>query len=106
VATTRSLKTAPGKSAVRRQCLSTAQIGLHHRVVPTKRLTTPRAFSTYAPRKFADADESFDPKSIERESDEVDVVIVGGGRSFPTTLGIIPIIKLFQVRPALAQRFD
>jgi len=29
-----------------------------------------------------DAEDSFDPKSIERESDEVDVCIVGGGKVF------------------------
>jgi hypothetical protein len=31
---------------------------------------------------MADAEDSFDPKLIERESDEVDVCIVGGGKFF------------------------
>lgn len=38
-----------------------------------------RAFSTTRPRCFASVEESFDPKTVERESDEVDVCIVGGG---------------------------
>ena len=38
-----------------------------------------RAFSTGRVLQMADAEESFDPNSIERESDEVDVCIVGGG---------------------------
>jgi hypothetical protein len=33
-----------------------------------------------AQRRFADANDDFDPKSIDRESDEVDVCIVGGGK--------------------------
>lgn len=39
-----------------------------------------RAFSLSIPRHFADVDEAFDPRSVERERDEVDVCIVGGGR--------------------------
>ncbi|KAJ3577483.1 hypothetical protein NPX13_g3084 [Xylaria arbuscula] len=39
-----------------------------------------RAFSTTRPRHFASVDEGFDPATIERESDEVDVCIVGGGK--------------------------
>lgn len=39
-----------------------------------------RAFSISVPRRFADVDDNFDPKSIEREGDEVDVCIVGGGK--------------------------
>lgn len=42
-----------------------------------------RAFSAAAPRQLAEvkdaAEEAFDPSTIERESDEVDVCIVGGG---------------------------
>jgi len=38
-----------------------------------------RAFSTSIARRSAEAEEEFDPNSIERESDEVDVCIVGGG---------------------------
>jgi electron-transferring-flavoprotein dehydrogenase len=38
-----------------------------------------RAFSVSVPRRYAEVDESFDPNSIDRESDEVDVCIVGGG---------------------------
>lgn len=46
-----------------------------------------RAFSVAAPRLQADVkdvvEEAFDPSTIERESDEVDVCIVGGGMFFP-----------------------
>ncbi len=40
----------------------------------------PRAFSTSLPRRFAAATEAFDPSSIDRESDQVDVCIIGGGK--------------------------
>lgn len=43
-----------------------------------------RAISSTARRTFADVDDSFDPRQQERESDEVDVCIVGGG---PAGLG-------------------
>lgn len=46
-----------------------------------------RAFSAAAPRLQADVKEAvaeaFDPSTIERESDEVDVCIVGGGMLDP-----------------------
>jgi hypothetical protein len=44
-----------------------------------------RAFTAAAARQFADVTEEFDPRTIERESDEVDVCIVGGGRFVPST---------------------
>ena len=37
------------------------------------------AFSISIPRTFATVEDDFDPNSIERESDQVDVCIVGGG---------------------------
>lgn len=39
-----------------------------------------RAFSRSLRKRFADEDGNFDPRQIERESDEVDVCIVGGGK--------------------------
>ena len=42
-------------------------------------LTGRRSFSITPWRGFADVDESFDPRQQDRESDEVDVCIVGGG---------------------------
>ena len=38
-----------------------------------------KSFTTSCLRKFADVDDSFDPRQQDRESDEVDVCIVGGG---------------------------
>lgn len=40
-----------------------------------------RAFSLTGPRRLADATDGLDPKLVERESDEVDVCIVGGGKN-------------------------
>ena len=39
-----------------------------------------KSFSISTPRRFAEVNDVFDPKSIDRESDEVDVCIVGGGK--------------------------
>jgi len=38
-----------------------------------------RAFSQSVLRRFTDENGNFDPRSLDRESDEVDVCIVGGG---------------------------
>lgn len=38
-----------------------------------------RTFATSRVARMADVDESFDPASVERESDQVDVCIIGGG---------------------------
>ncbi|KAI9734638.1 MAG: hypothetical protein M1834_002239 [Cirrosporium novae-zelandiae] len=42
----------------------------------------PRSFSTVSTRSFSTIDDSFDPTQQDRESDDVDVCIVGGGKSF------------------------
>lgn len=50
------------------------------RTILPRTLGSRRAFSISTPRRFADvSEEAFDPSSIERESDQVDVCIVGGG---------------------------
>jgi electron-transferring-flavoprotein dehydrogenase len=41
-----------------------------------------RAFSQSLSTRLADEHDQFDPRQVERESDEVDVCIVGGGKSF------------------------
>lgn len=80
----------------RRRCL------LRH-LRPNCLLISRRSFSTTPSRGFADVDDSFDPREQDRESDEVDVCIVGGGISCGTPLW--KHANISQDPPASAQPF-
>src|SRR5882757_4509448 len=92
MASSRSITASLQRSLVRqnpvklsRQCSPLAQL-VARSTLSLPRLSVPRAagqprvFSISIPRRFADVKDDFDPKSVERESDEVHVCIVGGGK--------------------------
>ena len=57
-----------------------SQRALHHKVKAVRHNSIRRAFSISTLQRLADVNDDFDPKSVDRESDQVDVCIVGGGR--------------------------
>ncbi|KAK4100572.1 hypothetical protein N658DRAFT_473125 [Parathielavia hyrcaniae] len=82
----RSLSSAPA-SRVRRlelraTCVNSGPPARTHR----------RRLSTAPAQRYADADDLFDPATIERESDQVDVCIIGGGPA-----GLSAAIRLKQL---------
>lgn len=55
-----------------------------HRSAPLISANQTRSFSQSVLRRFTDENGNFDPRSLDRESDEVDVCIVGGGMFYQT----------------------
>ena len=68
---------------------------LYERRKPISPVFSKRSFSNTSQQRLADVDESFDPRQQDRESDEVDVCIVGGGPA-----GLSAAIKLKQLANA------
>lgn len=64
-----------------------------------------RTFASTPWRRFADVDDTFDPRQLDRESDQVDVCIVGGGTSFSTVLSW-STLTLLQDLPGSAPLYD
>ena len=69
------------RGLVARHCLTARQKALHYNAKAVRQNSIRRAFSISTPRRLAGVNDDFDPKSVDRESDQVDVCIVGGGRS-------------------------
>jgi hypothetical protein len=56
-----------------------SQRTLHHKARAVRHNSIRRAFSISTPQQLTDVSDDFDRKSLDRESDQVDVCIVGGG---------------------------
>lgn len=61
-----------------------------------------RAFSQSLRRPKAEEEAAFDPSQLDRESDEVDVCIVGGGKGCETSVGLFPT-DVFSSGPQVPQ---
>lgn len=67
--------------------LSTSSRQLARRSAPFAPVAHIRAFSQSVVRPLTDENGEFDPRAMDRESDEVDVCIVGGGMCNSVTRG-------------------
>lgn len=80
VAVSRSSRPTPEKLVLAPQCLRLVQGARYRQLTPPRLTESRRAISTSTTRRFASIGDKFDPKSVERESDQVDVCVVGGGK--------------------------
>ena len=86
----RSVSACLQRNVTRRYPASFPKIARHIQACPTSRprvgvsriLGQQRAFSLSIPRRLATFEDDFDPKSVDRESDRVDVCIIGGGKTW------------------------
>ena len=82
-ATSKAVRSPSERSLLILQCRTVHQRFVQCKALPLRNVAAQRTFSINAPGRFAQVDDTFDLKTQDRESDQVDVCIVGGGLFFP-----------------------